>query len=161
MFILDFRTSPRCSGTLPVIEADALARATPLASWTDSISLHPPAQSFAPFAKWDLPVPARDVTNIRPERIDAPEAKERNTVFAIIAGIFMIALVIGYAGYCFYATAEKINQTSEKFGIELPRRLSPETAPATTAPSKWYASWSFADATERRGLLADQACRAK
>ena len=81
-------------------------------------------------------MPARDVTNIRPERIDAPEAKERNTVFAIIAGIFMIALVIGYAGYCFYATAEKINQTSEKFGVDLPRRSPPETAPATTAPSK-------------------------
>jgi hypothetical protein len=81
-------------------------------------------------------VPARDVTNIRPERIDAPEAKERNTVFAVIAGIFLIALVIGYAGYCFYATAEKINQTSDKFGIELPRRLSSETAPATTVPSK-------------------------
>ena len=81
-------------------------------------------------------MPARDVTNIRPERIDAPEAKERNTVFAIIAGIFMIALVISYAGYCFYTTAEKINKTSDKFGIDLPRRSPPETAPATTAPSK-------------------------
>ena len=84
-------------------------------------------------------MPARDVTNIRLERIDAPEAKERNTVFAIIAGIFMIALVIGYAGYCFYATAEKINQTSEKFGVDLPRRLPPETAypPSIVPRSHW------------------------
>jgi hypothetical protein len=79
-------------------------------------------------------MPARDLTNIRPERIDATEG--RNTVFAMIAGIFVMALVISYAGYCFYTTAEKINKTTDKFGIDLPRGLPPETDPATTALSK-------------------------
>jgi hypothetical protein len=39
-------------------------------------------------------------------------------VLLIIAGIFLIALVISYAGYCFYATAEKIG-TSDRLGISL------------------------------------------
>jgi hypothetical protein len=51
-------------------------------------------------------MPARDVTDIRPERIDAPEAEERYTVFVIIAWIFVIALVISYAGYCFFTTTK-------------------------------------------------------
>jgi hypothetical protein len=59
-------------------------------------------------------MPGRDVTNISPERIDAPQADERNTVLVIIAGIFLIAFVISYAGYCFYATAEKIKETSDR-----------------------------------------------
>ena len=63
---------------------------------------------------------ARDVTDIRPERIDAPEAEERHTVFAIIAWILVIALVISYAGYCFFTTTEMINRTSDKFGISPP-----------------------------------------
>jgi hypothetical protein len=57
-------------------------------------------------------------------------------VFAMIAGIFVTALVISYAGYCFYTTAEKIDKTTDKFGIDLPRGLPRETAPVTTAPSK-------------------------
>jgi hypothetical protein len=65
-------------------------------------------------------MPARDVTDIRPERIDAPEAEERHTVFAIIAWILVIALVISYAGYCFFTTTEMINKTSDKFGISPP-----------------------------------------
>ena len=44
---------------------------------------------------------------------------ERNTVLVIIAGIFLIALVISYAEYCFYATAEMIKATSERRGINL------------------------------------------
>jgi hypothetical protein len=63
---------------------------------------------------WAPRVPGKDVTNIRPERIDAPQADELNTVLVIIVGIFMIALVISYAGYCFYATAEKIKETSDR-----------------------------------------------
>jgi hypothetical protein len=82
------------------------------------------------------PMPARDVTNIRQERVDALKAEERNTVFAIIAGIFAIAVVISYAGFCFCTTAEKINKTADKFGIDLPRGLPPETDAATTAPFK-------------------------
>ena len=61
----------------------------------------------------------RDVTNISPERIDAPQANERNTVLVIIAGIFLIALVISYAEYCFYATAEMIKATSDRRRINL------------------------------------------
>jgi hypothetical protein len=61
----------------------------------------------------------RDVTNISPEHIDAPRADERKTVLVVVAGIFLIALVINYAGYCFYATAEKIKETSERGGINL------------------------------------------
>jgi hypothetical protein len=64
-------------------------------------------------------IPGRDLTNISPERIDAPQADERNTVLVIIAGIFLIALVISYAEYCFYATAEMIKATSERRGINL------------------------------------------
>jgi hypothetical protein len=40
-------------------------------------------------------------------------------VLVIIAGIFLIALVISYAEYCFYATAEMIKATSERRGINL------------------------------------------
>jgi hypothetical protein len=61
----------------------------------------------------------RDVTNISPERIDARQSDERNTVLVIIAGIFLIALVISYAEYCFYATAEMIKETSDRRGINL------------------------------------------
>jgi hypothetical protein len=57
------------------------------------------------------------VTNISPERIDAPQANERNAVLVIIAGIFLIALVISYAEHCVYATAEKIKETSDRRGI--------------------------------------------
>ena len=64
-------------------------------------------------------IPRQDVTNISPERIDAPQVDERNTVLVIIAGIFLVALVISYAEYCFYATAEKIKATSERRGINL------------------------------------------
>jgi hypothetical protein len=39
----------------------------------------------------------------------------------IIAGICLSALVIGYVGYCFYETAEKIKETSDRFGINLQR----------------------------------------
>jgi hypothetical protein len=69
-------------------------------------------------SRWAPRMPGRDVTNISPERIDAPQADERNTVLVIIAGIFLIAFVISYAGYCFYATAEKI-ETSDRLGINL------------------------------------------
>ena len=65
-------------------------------------------------------MPARDVTDIRPERIDAPEAEERHTVLAIVAWIFVIALVIDYTGYCFFTTTEKINRTSDRLGISPP-----------------------------------------
>jgi hypothetical protein len=65
-------------------------------------------------------MPARDVTDIRPERIDAPEAEERHTVLAIVAWIFVIALVISYTGYCFFTTTEKINRTSDRLGISPP-----------------------------------------
>jgi hypothetical protein len=61
------------------------------------------------------------VTIISPELIDAPQANERNTVLVIIAGICLSALVIGYVGYCFYETAEKIKETSDRFGINLQR----------------------------------------
>jgi hypothetical protein len=50
--------------------------------------------------------------------------EERNIAFPIIAGIVGFALVVGYAGYCFYTTAEMIkpyNKTYEKLGINLPR----------------------------------------
>jgi hypothetical protein len=64
-------------------------------------------------------MPGRDVTNISPERIDAPQADERNTVLVIIARIFLIALAISYAGYCFYVTADEIKETSDRLGINL------------------------------------------
>jgi hypothetical protein len=70
-------------------------------------------------SQWTPRIPGRDLTNISPERIDAPQADERNTVLLIIAGIFLIALVISYAEYCFYATAEMIKATSERRGINL------------------------------------------
>ena len=62
-------------------------------------------------------MPGRDLTDIRPERIGASYVEERNIAFPIIAGIVAIALVVGYAGYCFYTTAEIINpykKTNEK-----------------------------------------------
>ena len=64
-------------------------------------------------------IPGQDVTNIGPERIGSPQADERNTVLVIIAAIFLIALVISYAEYCFYATDEKIKATSDRRGINL------------------------------------------
>jgi hypothetical protein len=70
-------------------------------------------------SQWTPRIPGRDVTIIIPERIDAPQANERNTVLVIIAGILLSALVIGYVGYCFYATAEKIRETSDRLGINL------------------------------------------
>jgi hypothetical protein len=66
------------------------------------------------------------VTNISPERIGSPQADERNTVLVIIAAIFLIALVISYAEYCFYATDEKIKATSDRRGINLQRGFAPE-----------------------------------
>jgi hypothetical protein len=71
--------------------------------------------------QWTPRIPGRDVTIISPELIDAPQANERNTVLVIIAGICLSALVIGYVGYCFYETAEKIKETSDRFGINLQR----------------------------------------
>lgn len=70
-------------------------------------------------SQWTPRISRRDVTNISPERIDAPQANERNTVLVIIAGIFLIALVISYAEYCFYATAEMIKATSDRRRINL------------------------------------------
>jgi hypothetical protein len=96
----------------------------------------PACAAFRPFAKMDSSMPTRDVTNIRLERIDSPEPEERNTVFTTIAGIFVIAMVITYAGYCFYTTAEKINKSADKFEIDRPRGLPPKTDAATAAPSK-------------------------
>jgi hypothetical protein len=49
--------------------------------------------------------------------------EERNIAFPIIAGIVGFALVVGYAGYCFYSTAEMIKpdkKNYEKLGINLP-----------------------------------------
>jgi hypothetical protein len=66
-------------------------------------------------------MPGRDLTDIRPERIDASYVEERNFAFPIIAGIVAIALVVGYAGYCFHTTTEMIKKTYEKPGIDLPR----------------------------------------
>ena len=69
-------------------------------------------------------MPGRDLTDIRPERIGASQVEERNIAFPIIAGIVGFALVVGYAGYCFYTTAEMIKpykRTNEKLGINLPR----------------------------------------
>jgi hypothetical protein len=68
-------------------------------------------------------MPRRDLTDIRPERI-ASYVEERNIAFPIIAGIVGFALVVGYAGYCFYSTAEMIKpykRAYEKLGINLPR----------------------------------------
>jgi hypothetical protein len=63
----------------------------------------------------------RDLTDIRPERIGASYVEEGYTAFPIVVGIFAIALVVGYAGYCFCTTAEMINyqKTYEKLGIDL------------------------------------------
>jgi len=75
-------------------------------------------------------MPGRDLTDIRPERI-ASYVEERNIAFPIIAGIVGFALVVGYAGYCFYSTAEMIKpdkKNYEKLGINLP--LSFEKKPA-------------------------------
>ena len=69
-------------------------------------------------------MPGRDLTDIRLERIGASHVEERNIAFPIIAGIVGFALVVGYAGYCFYTTAEMIKpykKTHEKLGINLPR----------------------------------------
>jgi hypothetical protein len=63
----------------------------------------------------------QDLTDIRPERIGPSYAEERNIALPIIAAIVAIALVVSYAGYCFYATAELIKKTHEKLGIDLPR----------------------------------------
>jgi hypothetical protein len=53
-------------------------------------------------------MPGRDLTDICPERIGASYVEERNIALPIIAGIVAIALVVGYAGYCYHATAEMI-----------------------------------------------------
>ena len=53
-------------------------------------------------------MPGRDLTDIRPERIGASYVEERNIALPIIAGIVAIALVVGYAGYCYHTTAEMI-----------------------------------------------------
>ncbi len=66
----------------------------------------------------------RDSLNIRPERIGGVHIEERNNTFRIIAGIIAIAASVGYAGYCFYTTADVFNpykKTYEKLGIDLPR----------------------------------------
>jgi hypothetical protein len=52
-------------------------------------------------------MPGRDLTDIRSERI-ASSVEERHIAFPIIAGIVGFALVVAYAGYCFYSTAEMI-----------------------------------------------------
>jgi hypothetical protein len=44
--------------------------------------------------------------------------EERNIALPIIAGIVAIALVVGYAGYCYHATAEMIKLGS---GTDLQR----------------------------------------
>ena len=78
----------------------------------------------APPASSTNSMPGRDLTDIRPEHIGASYVEERNIAFPIIAGIVGFALVVGYAGYCFYTTAEMIkpyNKTYEKLGINLPR----------------------------------------
>jgi hypothetical protein len=86
-----------------------------------------------PFCKTGSPMPGRDLTDIRPERIGASLVEERigaslvegrNTAFTMIAGIIAIALAVGYAGYCFYTTAEMINKkTYDKLRFEPPRSL--------------------------------------
>ena len=68
-------------------------------------------------------MPGRDLTDIRTENIGTSHVEERNIAFPIIAGIVGFALVAGYAGYCFYATAEVVKpykKTYEKLGIDLP-----------------------------------------
>ena len=68
-------------------------------------------------------MPGRDLTDIRSERI-ASNVEERHIAFPIIAGIVGFALVVAYAAYCFYSTAEMIKpykKTDEKIGINLPR----------------------------------------
>jgi hypothetical protein len=72
-------------------------------------------------SQWTPRIPGRDVTSISPELINAPQANERSTVLVIIAGICLSALVISYVGYCFYATAERIKETSDRLGINLQR----------------------------------------
>jgi hypothetical protein len=62
----------------------------------------------------------QDLTDIRPERI-GPYVEERNIAFPIITAIVAIALVVSYAGYCFYTTDELIKKTHEKLGFDLPR----------------------------------------
>jgi hypothetical protein len=67
--------------------------------------------------------------DIRSERI-ASNVEERHIAFPIIAGIVGIALVVGYAGYCFYSTAEMIKpykKIYEKLGINLPRSFEKPT----------------------------------
>ena len=68
-------------------------------------------------------MPGRDFTDIRPEHMGTSHVEERNIALPIIAGIAGFALVVGYAGYCFYTTAELIKpvkKTYEKLGINLP-----------------------------------------
>jgi hypothetical protein len=63
-------------------------------------------------------MPGRDLTDIRSEHM-ASYVEERHIAFPIIAGIVGFALVVGYAGYCFYSTAEMIKpyqKTYEKLG---------------------------------------------
>jgi hypothetical protein len=74
-------------------------------------------------------MPGPDLTDIRSERI-ASNVEERHIAFPIIAGIVGFALVVAYAGYCFYSTAEMIKpekKAYEKLGIDLP--LSFEKSP--------------------------------
>ena len=87
-----------------------------------------------PFCKTGSPMPGRDLTDIRPERIGASQVEERNTALPIIAGIVVIALAVGYAGYCFYTTGEMINKkTYNKPGIDLPRALESFEPPSRKA----------------------------
>jgi hypothetical protein len=84
------------------------------------VALDYPARDI--LSLWDgktgSPMPRRDLTDIRPERIGASLMEGRNTAFPIIAGIIAIALAVGYAGYCFYTTAEMINKkTYDKLGM--------------------------------------------
>src|ERR1700722_4812649 len=72
----------------------------------------------------------RDLTDIRTENIGTSHVEERHIAFPIIAGIVGFALVVAYAGYCFYSTAEMIKpdkKAYEKLGIDLP--LSFEKSP--------------------------------
>jgi hypothetical protein len=78
-------------------------------------------------------IPAGHVTDIRPDRMGASHSGTTKAAFLIIAEIVVIALVIGYAGYCFYTTAEKINKTRDKFRIGLPRLFASFELPSRKA----------------------------
>jgi hypothetical protein len=63
-------------------------------------------------------MPKRDLTDIRPERIGLDASAERvdsyaeapNTALPLLAGILVIGLTVGYAGYVFHTTGEMITE---------------------------------------------------